>query len=68
MGLSYLPLPHILQREFDYTMMYKGAKIVYFSGDVLKLKDNLALVRPTIFVSVPRLYSRFYEVLKQKFN
>ena len=66
--LSYLPLPHILQREFDYVMMYKGAKIVYFSGDVQKLKDDLALVRPTAFLSVPRLYSRFYEVLKQKFN
>jgi len=49
-------------------MMYKGAKIVYFSGDVQKLKDDLAFVRPTAFLSVPRLYSRFYEVLKQKFN
>jgi long-chain acyl-CoA synthetase len=47
---------------------YKGSSIVYFSGDVQKLKDDLAIVKPTVFLSVPRLFSRFYEVLKQKFS
>ena len=67
-ALSYLPLPHILEREFDYSIMHKGARLVFFSGDVQKLKDDLAIVKPTIFLSVPRLFSRFYEVLKQKFG
>ena len=66
--LSYLPLPHILERQFDYSFLSVGAKIVYYSGDVQKLKDDLAVVKPTIFMSVPRLYSRFYEVLRGKFN
>ena len=48
--------------------MTNGSRIVYFSGDVQKLKDDLAVVKPTIFLSVPRLYSRFFEVLKGKFN
>jgi long-chain acyl-CoA synthetase len=48
--------------------MYRGAKIVYCSGDVQKLKDDLALVKPTVFLSVPRLFSRFYDVLKGKFK
>lgn len=67
-ALSYLPLPHILQREFDYSMWAKGGRIVYFQGDVQKLKDDLAIVKPTVFLSVPRLYSRFHDVLKQKFK
>jgi long-chain acyl-CoA synthetase len=66
--ISYLPLPHILEREFVYSMFASAARVVYFSGDVQKLKDDLAIVKPTVFVSVPRLYSRFYEVLKGKFN
>ena len=33
-----------------------------------KIKDDLALVRPTIFVSVPRLFSRFHDVIKKKFD
>ena len=32
------------------------------------MKDDLAIVKPTLFLSVPRLYSRFYEVLTAKFN
>lgn len=67
-ALSYLPLPHILEREFDYSLLAAGARVVYFSGDVQKLKDDLAVVKPTIFLSVPRLYSRFYDVLKSKLN
>jgi long-chain acyl-CoA synthetase len=65
--LSYLPLPHILEREFDYAVWHKGGRVVYFSGDVQKLKDDLTIVKPTVFLSVPRLFSRFYDVLKQKF-
>jgi len=42
--------------------------VVYFSGDVQKLKDDLAVVKPTVFLSVPRLFSRFHDVLKQKFR
>lgn len=65
--LSYLPLPHILEREAVFGMLAVGAKIIYYSGDVQKIKDDLAIVQPTVFVSVPRLFSRFYEVLKNKF-
>jgi long-chain acyl-CoA synthetase len=67
-ALSYLPLPHILEREFDYALLSSGSSIVCFSGDVQKLKDDLAIVKPTLFLSVPRLYSRFYDVMKGKFN
>ena len=66
--LSYLPLPHILERLFVYALLFCGGTIVFYSGDLQKLKDDLALVRPTIFLSVPRLYSRFYDALKGKFN
>lgn len=45
-----------------------GGKIVYSSGDILKIKDDLAVVRPTILVSVPRLLCRFHDVIKKKFD
>lgn len=48
-------------------MLTVGARIVYFSGNVQKISLDLALVKPTIFVSVPRLYSKFYDVIQQKF-
>lgn len=51
-----------------YCLFCVGAAVVYYSGDVGKIKDDLALVKPTIFVSVPRLFSRFYDVLQAKFK
>lgn len=67
-ALSYLPLPHILERQYLYSLFCVGALTVFYSGDVAKIKDDLALVKPTIFVSVPRLFSRFYDVLQAKFK
>lgn len=64
--LSYLPLPHVLERELLYVILYAGGSIVYYSGDVQKIKDDLALVKPTVFVSVPRLFSRFYDAIQKK--
>lgn len=33
-----------------------------------KLKDDIALLRPTVFASVPRLYNRFYDAIKSKMD
>ena len=32
----------------------------------MKLKDDLTELKPTIFVSVPRLYNRFYDGMVAK--
>ena len=61
--LSYLPLPHVFERLVMVSMFYHGARIGFFQGDVLKLKEDLAELRPTIFPSVPRLWMRMYDVM-----
>lgn len=66
--ISYLPLPHILERIFVSCFLYYGGSIGFYSGDVFKLKDDLAVLRPTIFVSVPRLYNRFYDAIKSNLD
>lgn len=48
--------------------MSNGASIGIYSGDILKLKDDLADLKPTFFPSVPRLYSRFYDVMTSGIN
>ena len=62
--LSYLPMPHIFERFIVLMCIYQGCKIYFYSGDILKLKDDLAEVRPTIFPSVPRLFIRFHDLIK----
>ncbi|PQE24780.1 AMP-binding enzyme protein [Rutstroemia sp. NJR-2017a BVV2] len=62
--LSYLPLAHIYQRLGEHGCLASGASIGYFRGDIVGLVDDLKLLRPTAFNSVPRLYNRFGSAIK----
>jgi long-chain acyl-CoA synthetase len=42
----------------------KIGKYSIFNGDVLKLKEDLAILKPTIFPSVPRLFNKFYDKMQ----
>ena len=62
--VNYLPMAHVMERvAFNY-FLYAKVKILVYSGDILKLKEDLAVFKPTIFFSVPRLFNRFYEVIQ----
>lgn len=39
--LSYLPLPHVFERLLVVSLLYYGASIGFFGGDMLKMKDDL---------------------------
>ncbi|CAA2958868.1 long chain acyl- synthetase 6, peroxisomal-like [Olea europaea subsp. europaea] len=58
--ISYLPLAHIYERANQILSVYYGVAIGFYQGDSMKLMDDLAALRPTIFSSVPRLYNRIY--------
>ncbi|CAH8353271.1 unnamed protein product [Eruca vesicaria subsp. sativa] len=59
--ISYLPLAHIYERANQIMGVYGGVSIGFYQGDILKLMDDLAVLRPTVFCSVPRLYNRVYD-------
>lgn len=62
--LSYLPLAHVLEKIVMCVLLYSGSQIGFYNGDVQKLKEDLAILKPTIFVTVPRLLLRFHDVIK----
>lgn len=61
---SYLPLAHIYERLSEQLTLWSGGKIGYYHGNILELVDDLKLLKPTGFVSVPRLYSRFGNAIR----
>ncbi|KAG6726716.1 hypothetical protein I3842_02G094400 [Carya illinoinensis] len=58
--ISYLPLAHIYERANQVSMAYHGVAVGFYQGDNMKLMDDMAALRPTLFCSVPRLYNRIY--------
>lgn len=49
-------------------MIYRGCFVAFYSGDILKFKDDVAFIKPTIFVAVPRLYNRIVENVEKTFG
>jgi long-chain acyl-CoA synthetase len=58
--LSFLPLSHTLERTGGYYLpMLVGAQVAY-ARSVQTLADDLCQLRPTVLISVPRIYERVY--------
>lgn len=64
--LSFLPLSHTLERTCGYygTIM-TGAKVA-FARSVQDLAEDLLTIRPTLLISVPRIYERVHAAINQK--
>ncbi|MBW1635312.1 MAG: long-chain fatty acid--CoA ligase [Deltaproteobacteria bacterium] len=67
--LSFLPLSHVLERTAGYYATLLSGNHLAFAENVAKVMENMAEIRPTNMVSVPRLfekiYSRIYENVHQ---
>ncbi|CDR96500.1 fatty acyl-CoA synthetase family protein, putative [Babesia bigemina] len=59
--LSYLPLAHMYERLYINSCLIVGGKIGLYSGDVRNILEDLETLKPTVFVSVPRLYFRIHD-------
>ena len=58
--ISFLPLAHVFEQAVMVGLLTAGARIGFYRGDVLKLLEDVALLKPTVFVAVPRLLNRIY--------
>jgi len=58
--LSFLPLSHVLQRTADYFFFSEGCTVAY-ARSLKTVAEDLATVRPTKVVSVPRVYEKIYK-------
>jgi long-chain acyl-CoA synthetase len=64
--LSFLPLSHSLERTAGYYLALGIGATVYFAEDFTKIQENMVEVRPTLIVSVPRLYEKIHAGILSK--
>jgi long-chain acyl-CoA synthetase len=58
-SVSFLPLSHVTARHVDLAMLYHGVTLAYCPF-IESLPETLLEVRPTVCVSVPRVYEKIY--------
>ncbi|MBZ0068882.1 MAG: long-chain fatty acid--CoA ligase [Thiobacillus sp.] len=58
--LSFLPMSHTLERTAGYYLpMLIGAEVTY-ARSIAQLAQDLMTIRPSVLISVPRIYERVY--------
>ncbi|XP_026190159.1 long chain acyl-CoA synthetase 7, peroxisomal [Cyclospora cayetanensis] len=56
--ISYLPLAHVYERFCENLFFSYGGRVGFYSGDTHKLLEDVQVLKPTVFCSVPRLFQR----------
>ena len=64
-SISFLPLSHVTARHVDFSLLYHGVTLAYCPL-IENLSETLLEVRPTMFVSVPRVYEKIYAKTEMK--
>lgn len=62
--LSFLPLSHTLERTAGYYMSVMVGAQTAFARSVQQLGEDLRSVKPTVLISVPRIYEMVYARVK----
>ncbi len=58
--LSFLPMSHTFERSLGYYLTVMAGCRVAFARSIQVLADDLLTIKPTLLISVPRIYERVY--------
>ena len=64
--LSFLPLSHTFERTCGYYLAVMVGATVAYARSIPQLSEDMLLIKPTIMVSVPRIYERVYAAIRAK--
>ncbi len=63
--LSFLPLSHMLERTGGYYLPMMTCATVAYARSILLLGEDFIAIRPTLMISVPRIYERIYAKIQE---
>ena len=62
--LSFLPLSHMLERTVGYYLTLISGSVVAFARSIPQLGEDFKSQRPTIIVSVPRIFEKLHGTIQ----
>ncbi|PSP79005.1 long-chain fatty acid--CoA ligase [Halobacteriales archaeon QS_1_68_20] len=65
-AVSYLPLAHIFERLAGHFFMFASGAAVAYAESPDTLQEDFQLVRPTTVTSVPRVYEKIYDAIREQ--
>ena len=66
--LSFLPLSHMFERTVGYYLTMVAGSQVTFARSIQQLSEDFLAVRPTIIVSVPRIFEKLYAAIQSSLD
>jgi long-chain acyl-CoA synthetase len=65
-SLSFLPLGHVFERLAGHFLMFAAGATVAYAESADTVSEDIKLVRPTVATSVPRVYERIYDSMREQ--
>ncbi len=66
--LSFLPLSHTFERTCGYYLTVMSGSTVAYARSIPLLGEDLQTIRPTMLISVPRIYERIWGTIRAKLD
>ncbi len=66
--LSFLPLSHTFERTCGYYLAMMAGSTTAYARSIQQLSEDLQTIRPTVLVSVPRIYERVLAAIRTKLD
>lgn len=64
--LSFLPLSHAFERTVGYYLPISAGSAIAYNRSIPQLGEDLTEIRPSIMISVPRIFERVYGRITDK--
>ncbi|ELY59882.1 AMP-dependent synthetase and ligase [Natronococcus amylolyticus DSM 10524] len=65
-SVSYLPLAHVFERTSGHFLLFASGACVAYAESTDTLKEDFGTVQPDTATSVPRVYEKIYDTIREQ--
>ncbi|MFP8952001.1 AMP-dependent synthetase/ligase [Natrialbaceae archaeon A-arb3/5] len=66
LAVSYLPLAHVFERTAGHFVLFASGSCVAYAESPDTLQEDFNAVQPTVATSVPRVYEKIYDAVREQ--